>query len=356
MRVSRGQQQARTRTAVLVAARAEFAEHGYAEAKINRIAERAELTRGAVYSNFTGKRALYLAVLLAAAQPAPDRPGLTDQPDLPDQPGLTDQSDLPDAVEAFARLRLDRLPMATGAASAGRLAARSLTGVFDDERGRAALAQITRLEALLLSHALGRGRRSAELILTMLHGAATLAETAPGFGDPFDVARACRHLAGLDLPDTGDPPHLPFVPAARPVREPWHPPGEMTDELSGRPVTIGDGIVVALGTGRLGAAEEAARLGEDVTVALVSDDPAETGALVRLRVTDLTASLRRVFGPAIRPSLRLVLDDQGTLASAIGAATTFETETSVRVRGGEVVSRADGRGATYAVATAGDER
>ena len=35
-----------------------------------------------------------------------------------------------------------------------------------------------------------------------------LAETAPGFGDPFDVARACEQLGGIDLPDAWDPPHL----------------------------------------------------------------------------------------------------------------------------------------------------
>ncbi|MFD0566011.1 TetR/AcrR family transcriptional regulator [Kitasatospora saccharophila] len=80
-RLTRAQHQERTRAAVLVAARQEFAEHGYTEAKVDRIAERAELTRGAVYSNFTGKRALYLAVLVDAAErardaadPRPNRP------------------------------------------------------------------------------------------------------------------------------------------------------------------------------------------------------------------------------------------------------------------------------------------
>ncbi|MHC5909126.1 TetR family transcriptional regulator, partial [Streptomyces sp. S6] len=71
-RLTRAQQQERTRAAVLVAARREFTEHGYAEAKIDRIAERADLTRGAVYSNFSGKRALYLAVLADDAEKARD--------------------------------------------------------------------------------------------------------------------------------------------------------------------------------------------------------------------------------------------------------------------------------------------
>ncbi|MGW2197653.1 TetR family transcriptional regulator, partial [Streptosporangium sp. NPDC001682] len=64
VRLTRVQQQERTRRSVLAAAREEFTEHGYALAKVDRIAERAELTRGAVYSNFPSKRALYLAVLI----------------------------------------------------------------------------------------------------------------------------------------------------------------------------------------------------------------------------------------------------------------------------------------------------
>ncbi|NGN69983.1 TetR family transcriptional regulator, partial [Streptomyces sp. A7024] len=79
VRLTRAQQQERTRAAVLTAARAEFAERGYAAAKVDGIAERAELTRGAVYSNFPSKRALYLAMLAdtaghAAADTAPTSP------------------------------------------------------------------------------------------------------------------------------------------------------------------------------------------------------------------------------------------------------------------------------------------
>src|SRR5690242_11043623 len=70
VRLTRAQQQVRTRASVLAAAAEEFAQHGYAEAKVDRIAARAELTRGAVYSNFPSKRSLYLAVLLDTL-PAP---------------------------------------------------------------------------------------------------------------------------------------------------------------------------------------------------------------------------------------------------------------------------------------------
>lgn len=353
VRLTRAQQQERTRAAVLAAAVEEFAEHGYADAKVDRIAARAELTRGAVYSNFPSKRSLYLAVLLAAVPTDPPAPA-----------EAVEAVDVAAGAEAFARVWLERLPLAGDAPAAGKLKSQSLTGVFDTEPGRTALAEVTRLEGLLLALALescrardaGRRVRLAELILTLVHGASHLAQTAPGFGDPFDVALACRHLAALDARDAWDPPHLAYVKAARPCRDPWTPPTGLTDALSGRPAGLaGDGLVVVLGTGRLGAAEEAvraARPGDRVTVALVTDDPAESGALVRLRITDLAACLRRVFGPAIRPSLRLVLDDGAVLASAVGAGSAEDTEAAVRVQAGRIVARAGGHGAGYAAATA----
>src|SRR5689334_19269035 len=98
VRLTRAQQQERTRASVLAAAVEEFTQHGYADAKVDRIAARAELTRGAVYSNFPSKRSLYLAVLLdslpgaavlAAAEPV----------------------DVAGGAEAFARVWLERLPL-----------------------------------------------------------------------------------------------------------------------------------------------------------------------------------------------------------------------------------------------------
>src|SRR3954470_5686321 len=98
VRLTRVQQQERTRRSVLAAAREEFTEHGYALAKVDRIAERAELTRGAVYSNFPSKRALYLAVLVDSIEHS-------DAPEAPSPPGLAE------ATGAFARSWLDRLPL-----------------------------------------------------------------------------------------------------------------------------------------------------------------------------------------------------------------------------------------------------
>ncbi|MEV6909311.1 TetR/AcrR family transcriptional regulator [Amycolatopsis sp. NPDC051071] len=54
---------AQTRRALLTAALEVFAERGYASATLAGIAERAGLTRGAVYHHFTDKAALYLATI-----------------------------------------------------------------------------------------------------------------------------------------------------------------------------------------------------------------------------------------------------------------------------------------------------
>ena len=224
------------------------------------------------------------------------------------------------ALGAFARVWLERLPLAGDPPAGGHLQLRSLAGVVDDEPARTALAQVTRLEALLLALALesrgprrtgpARRVRLAELVLTLLHGSGHLAELAPGFGDPFDVALACQQLARIDLSDTWDPPHLPFVAPARPCQDTWAPPAELTDQLTGRRVGLDeDGVLAFLGTSRLEAAEEAVRAahpGDRVTVIVQTSDPAEIGRLVRVRVSDLTGCLRRVFAPGQWPRLRLV--------------------------------------------------
>jgi AcrR family transcriptional regulator len=329
VRLTRAQQQERTRASVLAAAKDEFSEHGYVLAKIDRIAERAELTRGAVYSNFPSKRALYLAVLIDLAENAG---GAEPQ---------GDPASLADALGSFARVWLERLPLVGDSVPGGRLQLRSLAGVFDDGHAREVLAQTTRLEALLLGLALescapGRQVRLSSLVLTLLDGAAHQAEAAPGASDPFDVALACEHLAGVDLADTWAPPHLAFVEPARPVAE-------------ARP-DLADGVIVVLGANRLAAAEEAvraARSGERVTVVVVAGDPAETGRLVRLRVSDLMACLRRVFTADALPSLEILFGED-----ALGLAEAGDgTEAAVRIQDGVIVARADGRGAAHAVAS-----
>lgn len=129
--------------------RGEFADSGFRDAKVDRIAERAGLTRGAVYSNFPGKRGLYFAVLAERAErteraPAAPRP----------EPGRT----LGEALGALARAWVARLPLADTDEQHGaaRLGVYVVPEVLAEERIRRPYAQLMKLDALLLGLALER--------------------------------------------------------------------------------------------------------------------------------------------------------------------------------------------------------
>jgi AcrR family transcriptional regulator len=352
-RLNRAEAQQRNRAKVLASARAEFTERGFRDAKVDAIAERAELTRGAVYSNFPGKRALYLAVLAEDAERAPALAGL--------DPGRTVRS----ALAAFATAWLAHLPLSVDQrAGAAPLGSDLLPEVLADDRLRRPFAQLTELAAIVLGLTLeglrpgpgGRLVRVAETALTTLHGASVLSAAAPGFVEPFDVVAACARLADLDPDDRWDPPHLPYVPRARPVDEPWPGPAAL-DALSGEPVRLtGDGVVAVLGTHRAAAVEEAVRAAPArsvVTAVLVSGEPAELLALARLVTADLRRCLRAAVPEAARPGLRIVLDPTGEFAAAAGVAAPGDaTEVAVRIRDRRIVARADGHGACHAAATA----
>ncbi|WP_033260711.1 TetR/AcrR family transcriptional regulator [Amycolatopsis vancoresmycina] len=344
VRLSRAQTQERNRAKVLTAARDEFARRGFREAKIDVIADRADLTRGAVYSNFPGKRALYFAVLADLAERAP-RPATP-----PADPTASE------VLAAFARAWIARLPLSTDSdGEDARLARDLLPEILADEHTRRPYAQLMRVEAILLGLALERrhpGRRLvrvAEAALTTLHGASQLAAAAPGFGEPFHLVTACAALLGLDLADDW-PAEPPITARARPDDHPWNPPAA-TDLLTGEPVRPGDGVVTVLGLHRAAAFEEAVRAGADVTAVLVTSDPGELAPLARLAVADLRSCLDQAIAPPARPGLRIVCDDGGHLAAAAGVtAVSDATETAVRVEGGRIVARAEGFGACHAVA------
>jgi AcrR family transcriptional regulator len=356
-RLTRAQAQERTRERVLASARTEFLQRGFRDAKIDVIAERAELTRGAVYSNFPGKRALYLAVLAEEAERAA----------IPEVvAGTTPRT----ALGAFARAWVGRLPLTTdGPDGAVPLGADLLPEVLADERTRTPFAQLMALDAILLGLALermhgpaGEGRRvrAAEVALTTLHGAAQLAAAAPGFADPFDVVRACEGFADLELGsgrgDEWAPPHLPYVPRARPVGRPWEPPAAV-DAVRDAPARLdADGVVAVLGLHRLVAVEEAVRaapVGSTVTAVLVSSDPGELTPLARLVVADVCRCIRLAFPEQAWPQLQVVHDPAGAVAAAAGERVVSDaTEVAVRVAGGRIVAEADGRGACHAAASA----
>lgn len=351
-RLSRAEAQQRTRARVLAAAREEFTERGYRDAKIDAIAERAGLTRGGVYSNFPGKRALYFAVLVEDIQRAPTPP--------PVRPGRTTR----EALGMFARAWLARLPLAIDEQhSTARLGVDLLPEILADERTRRPYTQLMKLDAILLGLALEQihpaaGRRVgvAETVLTTLQGATQLAAAAPGFVEEFTIVAACERLAGLELDDAWRPPYLPYIPGARPADEPWSPPAA-TDAISGEPARLtGDGVVAILGLHRVGAIEEAVRAapaGADVTAVLVTGAPDELGNLARLAVADLCTCLRPAFPTTAGPHLRIVHDDTGEVAAAAGVpAVSDATETAIRIHSGRIVARADGFGACHAAASA----
>ncbi|GAA1088431.1 TetR/AcrR family transcriptional regulator [Nocardiopsis exhalans] len=348
VRLSRVQQQERNRARVLTAAREEFAERGFRDAKIDRIADRAELTRGAVYSNFPGKRALYLAVLAEAAEAAERAP----------QGEAADPVSASEALGAFARAWVARLPL-TGADE--RMGAELTAEVTADPRVGRVYAQLTSLQAVLVGLALERleaapesGQRRvrvAESVLTTLHGAGQLAVAAPGFTDPFTVIRSCERLAGLDLDDSWPLPHIAHIPAARPVDEPWSGPSAL-DVLHQESVRIDEGVVVVLGLHRLEAVEEALRAAPEdvpVTIVPVTAESAELLPLVRLVLAELRGGLSRSFPARTWARPRIVLDSG--LAAAAGAVEfDDDTEIALRLQGGRIVARSQGRGAAHAVA------
>jgi AcrR family transcriptional regulator len=354
VRLSRAETQERNRGRVLAAARDEFAERGFRDAKIDAIAERAELTRGAVYSNFPGKRALYLAVLADLAQRAPAPPRQASARTAREALGVL-------ATAWVARLAQGESDEQPGAA---RLDVELMPEIVADERMRLPFTQLMKLDALLLALALeqlqppevppgappARLVRLAETVLTTLHGARQMAATAPGFVEPFDVVSACEQLAGLALNDFWSPP--PIVPQAQPTDEPWSPP-QAIDAVRGETAQLGgDGVVAILGLHRLAAAEEAVRAGAAATVVLVTSTPAEFGALARLTIADLCGCLRRAFPPQAWPQLQVVCDESGALAAAAGVlAVSDATEAAVRIEANRIVARAEGRGACHAVAS-----
>ncbi|WP_116114629.1 TetR/AcrR family transcriptional regulator [Amycolatopsis ruanii] len=341
-RLTRAETQERNRAKVLVAARQEFAERGFRDAKVDVIAERADLTRGAVYSNFPGKRALYFAVL---ADPAPRA-----EPAPHSRPGTDARS----AIGAFARDWMVR--------DAG-LGRDLPSEVMAEERVRLPYAQLLELGALLLALAMerldppeslpdappARYVRRARSVLTTLHGARQLTVAAPGFVEPFDVVSTCEQLAALPLNDWWAPPQV--SPQPRPAGEPWSP-GEAVDLVRGETVRLpADGVVAVLGLHRLAAVEAGVRAGADVTVVAVTGEPAELGPLARLVITEVAAGLRQAFPASAWPALRVVFDERAELAAAGGVpAVSDATEVAVRVAGGRIVARADGFGACHAVA------
>jgi AcrR family transcriptional regulator len=359
--------QLRNRAKVLAAARAEFAEHGYRDATIDRIAARADLTRGAVYSNFPGKRALYFSTLVDGGSPTTGVRDTRGGPGADGGPGdggpgaggpgaggpgaggpgaggpggraVVRHAATADGLSAFASAWLDQQHPGPDV----------LTELGDVGTAYAGLLE---LNAVLLGLSLdrsapgdlGRMIRIARLALTLLTGASQLT-SAPGFVQPLDVARACAHLSGLDLDDPWIPP--PTSPPIRPAEEPWSPPS-VIDEVRHRPADLDSpGVIAVLGLNRLSAAEDVVRSARGtITIALVSSHPDELGPLARYTTGSLLSCLQQSF-----PRVQLVHDESGVLASALGCEVIGDDlEYAAAIADGRILSRAVGFGGAYAVA------
>ncbi|WP_024806371.1 TetR/AcrR family transcriptional regulator [Nocardia sp. BMG51109] len=359
VRLTRAEQQELTRRKVVDAARAEFAEYGYRGATVDGIAERAELTRGAVYSNFPGKRALYLAVLADGAAQAP--------PPSPRPPGGTPRS----ALAAFAGTWIEQIPRSSGYVydaseqlNSPMLGVDLLPEIQGDARLRHSFGQLIQLDAILLGLALGgldtkrkappqRFIHTAEALLTVLYGATQLSFAAPDFIDPDRVIELCEQIATL-RPGPDAPRPAPKARRTRRIDRPWSPPACFDAVRAERVVPHGDRLVVVVGMHRITTIQDvlsAAPHPHPLTVALVTgDDTGELVPLARLALADVGRSLRHGFPASALPDLQLVVDEAGAVATACGIeAFDDETETAVVVRDERLVLRADGRGACHAV-------
>lgn len=114
---SRQQRQQQTRTALIEAAREVFAELGYHAANLERIARQAGFSKGAVYSNFSGKAALFLAVMDANLETAWAQPGGSQDTPRPDTPPAdlfkgADEAELDQVIRGFALATLEFIAVA----------------------------------------------------------------------------------------------------------------------------------------------------------------------------------------------------------------------------------------------------
>ncbi|MEV5834575.1 helix-turn-helix domain-containing protein [Nocardia sp. NPDC052112] len=362
VRLTRAQQQDATRRKVLAAAKSEFAQRGFRGATVDGIAERADMTRGAVYSNFPGKRALYLAVLAHEAEQAP-----------PPAAGPAPADTPAAALGAFASTWLEQLPQSSQYEysedeqfTSPALSVDFVPEVLMSEQIRRPFAQLLALDALLLAASLRAISQptaaplesfiaSAESVLTILYGTTQLSYVAPEFTDPARAIALCEQVALLGGVKTPTPPAHVHA-HVTPVDEPWEPPS-CTDRIRADSARLdSDGLIAVLGMHRIGTIEAALSIWPehtDITLALVSDHPAELAPLARLAIADICRSLRHAFPAAALPRLQVIVDDAGTLAAACGFDRVEDnSELAVIVENGHITARAEGRGAAKAAATA----
>lgn len=176
------------RERLISAARALFADHGYAETSTPEIVRAAEVTRGALYHHFDGKEALFRAVAEAEAQAVAK--AIAQAAPQPGARGLEDGSRAffaAMAVPGRARIMLVDGPAVLGAAAMDEI---------DAGGGRAALragvmAAETGLDAATLE--------ALTLVLSAAFDRAALAISEGAAPQPFEQAMAIL-MSALSTP------------------------------------------------------------------------------------------------------------------------------------------------------------
>ncbi len=175
---------AATRAKVLAAAIEVFAERGYAGASIESIAEASGMTIGALYSNFTGKRELFLSALREAVGRSEEEPGtgrFDPKADLPADRLVSDGVAYMNSIEQDpARFRLLLW---------------SLLQAQTDADIREVVVEVLREQRDVQASILKAMAKQEDLILSPKDGATLLNSMAIGFSaqrmiDPRKVTRA----------------------------------------------------------------------------------------------------------------------------------------------------------------------
>ncbi|WP_280387687.1 TetR/AcrR family transcriptional regulator [Nocardia wallacei] len=286
MILTRHQRQALTRERLLAAARELFAEHGYDGASVDAIAAEAGLTRGAVYSGFPSKRALFAEVLASAAEADRDRARGRRGPVTP---VVVLERFAAAVLESAARwcalqdlLMIEPVlrPAYAGASAVGTAALAATVQAAAGDTGALA-AQ--------------RWAGVADAAVSVLYGGVR------GWWGAAAVVAPCAAMADL---------HAPAAAVARNGRvSVGQGPAEGDDVLSGRPARpVGGGLVVSAGLADGSAVAAAIRDHPDrpVTVRL-SATVTEHAAIARCALAEMGRGLYRAAPPALVP-IQSVLD------------------------------------------------
>ena len=205
---SRHERQQQTRAALVEAGREVFAELGYHGANLDRIARQAGFSKGAVYSNFDGKAALFLAVMDANLQTVWSNPWTPTSGSVP--PALEeiaediDEEELEELIRGFALATLEFIAVAARDPQLReQLQARiqdvvnEYTKVARDFQGADEDLSPTQLATLLTALDQGSG--------LMLLGGSTLDDDLLGVGMSRLMSPASEETGSKDGDDGGDP-------------------------------------------------------------------------------------------------------------------------------------------------------